>query len=292
MIEVSTLSVRTSDRGGPVADHVQGSVPNGKRQFVLLIHGYANPRKSAEQSYELFIQNLDDTVSQAHSSINVPMVEFFWPGDNRFLPWLTYWSEVPVAIDSGERLWEFLASRIGPGGSPTEVYFVAHSLGCRVVLETLKRFVSMPAPAGSVIFRSICLMAAAVPVSAVQDAAALLFACHLPQRSQVLFSTSDVTLAAFFRPGEGLAGEGMSEAVGRRGLPTENWNARWNCLGYGHHDYWKSPLPTLQLASLLGVAVNQPILDNAIVKREGPEKRQMLEAPPPEKRKLFSRRIL
>jgi pimeloyl-ACP methyl ester carboxylesterase len=290
VIEVGELSVRTRSSGGKVADKVNGDVPNGLRRLVLLIHGFANSQNGASESFAEFIANLESIKETAKTQFPVPVFKFFWPGDNRVvgISQITYSSEIPVAVDSAERLYEFFSGLAGPQGGPTEIYLVAHSLGSRVVLETLRYFARLRNDL--LIFSSICLMAAAVPVSEVQDTHALLFASLLPARRQVLFSTSDPILWLAFRPGEALAGEGMSEAVGRRGEPFEIWNARWNCKGFGHHDYWKSPLAALQLAKLVGLPVTQPILDNAIVKREGPEKRQTLVAAPPETREVGVRR--
>lgn len=61
-------------------------------------------------------------------------VGVLWPGDSRFLPLLDYPVEGSVALDSGRLLARFL-NRWATGAAT--ISFSSHSLGARVLLETV-----------------------------------------------------------------------------------------------------------------------------------------------------------
>ena len=286
MLEVGELSVRRQPNGGPVADRVQilGQVsPAGKRQIVLLMHGYANDQQTASGSYDNCINNLKVCTGAANSSLPSPFFKFYWPGDTR-LRWfseLSYPWEITPAIESGTRLAEFLANLAGPDGTPLEVHLVAHSLGNRVMLEMLEHLRhNLPS---SLILRSASLMAAAVPVRMLQDPMELMLAALAPHRRHALFSTADRVLHWAFPLGETAANEGFfPEAVGRRGNPPYGvWTTRISMNGYGHSDYWRLYTTASVLAGLLGATVASPSTVNVISARQATADRSLPSAPPP-----------
>jgi hypothetical protein len=269
-IEVGELSARTLPAGGKVAGKIQplGPVsPNGRRQIVVLIHGYANSQNVASASFQACIDNLQKLPGTASTTLPSPIFKFYWPGDTqiRVFSELSYSAEIGPATDSGQRLAEFLGTLAGPGGSPTEIHLICHSLGNRVALEMLKAF---DATNPRVLFRSISMMAAAVTVSRVKDGGELWNSWRVAKRSQALCSISDRVLHFAFPPGETLAGEGFfPEAVGRFGNPAGSWNKNLPMSDYGHSSYWPSPSTAPFLASFLEMPVNPPTPVNGIPAR-------------------------
>lgn len=279
MADVGELSVRVEPAGGAVADQVQvlGAVrPEGRRSLVLLIHGYANSQATASGSFDACVSNLEAAASQSNSNLISPLFKFYWPGDTKLpvISQLSYPWEIGPAVDSAAKLSTFLQGLSGPGGTPVEVHFVSHSLGGRVVLETLKHFVAAGANT-SVLFRSMSLMAGAVPVHMAGNPHQLQDGALIPGKRQVLFSTSDLVLAIAFRLGETTAGEGFfPEAVGTNGHPNGMWQQQ-NLKGYEHWDYWPSALAAKYLGSFLDVPVSTLPPLNMIAQRAGAEERSL-----------------
>jgi pimeloyl-ACP methyl ester carboxylesterase len=293
MAEVGELSVRTLPAGGAVAGSVRvesGSVsPYGRRQIVVLIHGYANSQATASASFQACIDNLQKLPAPVSTSLPSPVFKFYWPGDTqiRLFSEASYPTEIKPAVESGQRLADFLATLIGPGGSPTEVHLIAHSLGNRVALEMLKAFDSTNQ---HVIFRSISMMAAAVPVSMMKNGGPLWNSLVIVRRSQALCSISDWVLHFAFRAGETAAFEGFfPEAVGRYGNPPGTWNKNLPMSDYSHGSYWPNTATAPFLASFLKMPINPPILGNAIPARTVAPPRTMQAAVAIPSRKIPSR---
>jgi len=279
MAEVGELSVRKEPAGGAVADHVQvlGAVrPQGRRSLVVLIHGYANSQATACGSFDNCIRNLETAASQSNSNLISPVFKFYWPGDTKLpvISQLSYPWEIGPAENSAAKLSTFLQGLAGPGATPVEIHFVSHSLGGRVVLETLKHFVAAGANC-PVLFRSMSLMAGAVPVHMAGDPQKLQPAALIPGRRQVLFSSSDLVLMIAFRLGETLAREGFfPEAVGSYGHPNGLWQQQ-NLKGYEHWDYWPSALAARYLGNFLDLPVTVPPPPNMIAERASAEERSL-----------------
>jgi hypothetical protein len=126
-----------------------------------------------------------------------------------------------------------------------QVDFIGHSLGCRVVLETLLALRPHAVP----IVRRVALMAAAVPSEMLEPGGRffplLTLMAAEGTRIDVLHSMQDTVLHYAFPPGQSLAGggEGSARALGRygpsplmpgfRGTITER-----EITGAAHGDYW------------------------------------------------------
>jgi pimeloyl-ACP methyl ester carboxylesterase len=288
MAEIGQLTVRLDKpKYGQVAPAVtvlDGASPYGRRSIVLLIHGYANSQTTASGSFSACLSNLEKIASKANTSLLSPVFEFYWPGDVDIpvISEMSYPWEIKPAVASAGKLAEFLEGLAGPGGTPVEVHFISHSLGCRVVLETLKQFLSTTK--SPVIVRSISLMAAAVPVHMAENTKQLLNAASLPTRRQVLFSSSDLVLMIAFRLGETLAFEGFfPEAVGSFGNPTKMSQQQHNLHGYKHWDYWPSASAATYLANFLQVPVAVPPPPNVITENPGPDSRNLPAAAVPDR---------
>jgi pimeloyl-ACP methyl ester carboxylesterase len=163
MALLGKLTVREQPIGGEVAPVVlpTGAPVNGRREITLLIHGYNNSQVEADGYFASF----SDHLAQISSSTSASIFGFYWPGDThlKVISALSYPVELGPAKDSAQRLFDFLQGLSGPGGTPIMVRLVAHSLGCRLALELLRRF-AVSLKATQVVFASVSLMAAAVPV--------------------------------------------------------------------------------------------------------------------------------
>jgi len=266
------LSVRTAPVGGDVADRVSvgggGAFPHPTR-VTLLVHGYNDPQQDALASYAAFL---------AHSGLDGALAagqvcEFVWPGDKRWGPMsaAAYPFEIGRARESAARLYDFLKGVQTANGWPLEVQLVCHSLGNRLLLELLARWLDDGSPAG-LRFSACSLMAAAVPVPRVEEGGALGAAAAAPGKTLVLHSSSDAVLHWAFPPGETAAGEGFfPQAVGRAGEPAARWSERAPMAGYGHGDYWVGAESAKSVLAFLGGAPERTLSEAAIPEHELPE---------------------
>jgi predicted alpha/beta hydrolase family esterase len=264
-----------------------GGSPDGSGRIILLIHGYNNDKEEAEQSYAALTLNLSDE----YLRLGEKVWKFFWPSyverltgasidqsisfstrystagteSNTALSVPTYALQVLKAREVGETLGRFLRQLQWTGGVPTEVVFIAHSLGCRVALEAINSILDGRNPATER-WRvpCVCFMAAAVPTFMVEENARLWPAATTAQSTYILHSRKDRVLRVLFPPGQGAASllrqlqrlrgdepgsltsagdhsEGIiPEAVGRFGNPATTFLRRAETR-LGHSQYWKHP---------------------------------------------------
>jgi len=232
------LSVRVDSVGGAVGDHVDPeNWRSANSRVVILMHGYNNTKKAAKDNYVAFVKLLA-ALGVPEQSTYGQIVGFYWPGDAPLgkLSFLSYPTEMGPARKSAELLANFLVAARAPRGLPLQVILVCHSLGNRVALELI-RTLGATIGRGSLV-QGLCLMAAAVPVSMVEDLSKLGGAARAT-RTRVLYSKSDTTLHWAFPPGETAAGEGFfPQAVGLFGNPIGLWSDRFDLQPYNHGDYW------------------------------------------------------
>lgn len=107
--------------GDGFADLVRG------QDLVLATHGFNVNRASGKQS-------LSDWEKLCTLRAGCLFVGVLWPGDSKYLPVLDYPAEGDEAITSGRLLSKFLNDHASGAAS---VSFASHSLGGRMVLETL-----------------------------------------------------------------------------------------------------------------------------------------------------------
>lgn len=260
------ITLRRDSRGGRVARKLKGNEEafdprKGERErFVLLVHGF---NASEDEAFEAF-DRFKGAMLQIAPALEKDIGYVFWPGDYYAGPgsgvyrWAVYPRRVRTAIQCASELAGYIRKRISVNRKPPEFVFVAHSLGCRLVIEALSLLSIQERQSVRLI-----LMAAAYPVNLVASAKA-------PGTSQlksslVLFSKADAVLRVFFPPGERLArtsGNGWPEAVGLRGLPLLGpWTERAEMSGFDHDRYWKSSDVQEEVCRFLGftVAISQPI---------------------------------
>lgn len=225
----------------------------GVSPLTILVHGYNNNACQAGQSFQTFLGKPGIAQGDAQAAFG-EVCELFWPGETRFLPALSYPLEVPVSVQAGQLLSEYLARLARGRTTPLEVRIICHSLGNRLALECVKHYFAQPNPP-SLQITGVLLMAAAVLVTMVEDVKALEAAAKTAGQSLVLYSDHDHVLQYFFPIGEFAAGEGGGVAVGRFGEPIAGlWHARQPMDGYDHGDYWGGDLTPPQVRGWLGLA--------------------------------------
>ena len=238
-----SLSARVRPKGGPVRLRLQETATppiQGRGRIVVMVHGYNTDEAGATKNYQELPDGLRSAYSDGGPLVPETMGGLFWPGDANWWIFsaLSYPQEMGQAKDTAARLAEFLRTLQGPSGGSMRVDFFGHSLGCRVVLETLRA--ARPYFADlRVYFGNICLAAAAVPLPMLEPGRRLNSIMAVSQRLVVLHSHGDRTLHWAFPPGETAAGEGFfPHALGRDGAPpwVQAENHRLDDLDHG--DYW------------------------------------------------------
>jgi Alpha/beta hydrolase of unknown function (DUF900) len=194
------------------------------RDVLLGTHGFHVNRADG-------ISNLSHWEEWLQPGPNGLFVGVLWPGDSRWVPFLDYPVEGNEAIKSGQLLAAYLGANFAGSAS---VSFTSHSLGARVVLETIRHLPS------SLKINALLLMAAAIDdnclVNEYKDAAARV------ARISVLASQRDEVLKWAFPVGNPLSG------IVTRGDPY--WHAALGRTG---------PTPPDQPANL----TKAPILPNS-----------------------------
>jgi hypothetical protein len=262
------LDFRTRDVGGPVAstpllyedDAWRGSglsaLPPHPGGLALVVHGYNNDRTAGKASIAGFAQA---AVQQRPSLSEQLLVGVLWPGDS-VLGFLSYPTEEADADGTAAAL----AATLAAGPLSAVPSFVAHSLGCRVVLQTLDTLARIRP--GRQWVDELILLAAAVDADALARADRYTAAARLPVRLVNVASTADRVLELAFPAGDWLAGiftGGYTRrALGFRGpsseppLPRRIDGFQVGPHGVGHGDYLGGGNPKrLRAAALAGRAI-------------------------------------
>jgi pimeloyl-ACP methyl ester carboxylesterase len=227
---------------------------DGRSRLVLLVHGYNVPEDKAVKEFDGFIGSILKLAPGLNGQIGIML----WPGDYRPVwSWASYPWRVHTAINCAKQLAEYLLARRDMNGNIPEVILIAHSLGCRLVLEALKLL-----PSDHRLSIKIILMAAAYPVALLKGPKAAL-QVKTAKAAVVLYSDSDKVLRFLFPAGERIArtaGSEPVEAVGLNGLPDAGvWSERTPMHAHKHGDYWKSERVRDAICRSLGFLVtNRP----------------------------------
>lgn len=192
---------------------------------------------------------------------NAVFIGILWPGDSRWMPVLDYPFEDQEAITSALLLAPFLNRYFNEAAS---LSFVSHSLGARMVLETIKRI----DPNLNVI--QAILMAGAINDDCLSQEYKKKVTTRLKDVS-VLASLSDRVLEVAFPLGNPLAGiitQGhpyWRGALGRYGPQRprpDNLDSAWQipgAWGYGHGNYLGGDPPKrLPPITLPGISTDVP----------------------------------
>jgi len=190
---------------------------------------------------------------------NAVPIGILWPGDSRWIHVVDYPIEGNDAIAAGKLLAAFLNKNFT---SALSLSFVSHSLGARVVLQTIG---GLNRPA-----RRLLLMAGAIDntclgneyVKAAQDVGTI----------SLLASRSDNVLRWAFPSGNFVSGifthgtPYVHEAIGREGpskdlAPPSNLHADWQIpdgWGFDHGDYLPGPLTPAPIPPVIAFPGAQP----------------------------------
>lgn len=254
------LSVRKRAWGTGIAP-VQPKWPGGSdpahqghSRLTFFIHGYNNVLASAEKVWrETFRLLLNDGVPSSRFG---EVVLLYWPGDvakSQIVSAPFY----PLLIKAANAAADELASYLkqlpsGPSGQRMRLQFIGHSLGCRVVLETLKKLNDRKRY--NFVIEDVLLMAAAVPTGYCAGKNAPYKAWPGIRTEMALHSSRDSILKLFFVPGQALALDmpkvGLS-AVGSTGGPFGRWRPACRDTGLRHGQYWTSVVSVARIAELL-----------------------------------------
>lgn len=248
------MATRLSFRHAPVGGPVRGQPDEQERlalairqHLILLIHGYNNSEREADEAYRGFeamqrrLAALPEDAPVAHDRL----VDVYWPGDADWgivSPLYYPWS-IRRARETARALAATLKEAVRASGYK-RVDIVAHSMGCRLTLEVLKELRGTP----ELYLGRIALMAGAVPTSMLEHGGRnrLREAWEevLQDGALSLYSGNDAVLAAAFPLGQTVAGRG--EGFFPTALGHEHWAspnppaalAQNEITGAGHSDYW------------------------------------------------------
>jgi len=245
------ISFREAETGGGVRRNPQGG-PSlfAARRLLLLVHGFNVDAREAADTYDGFAEMQRTLIGETDGDYAEGrlVVRVLWPGDAGwgiasplFYPW-----SIGRAKETAEALAENLRLAYR-SGLLLEIDVIAHSLGCRVALETIRCLhEGKDGPA----VRRVVLMAGAVPTFMLGDVpdARLRRAYDAtlrdPSPALSLFSGRDGVLSWAFPLGQTAAGGG--EGFLPTALGHEEWesgDAPANLLqreieNAGHSDYW------------------------------------------------------
>lgn len=266
MISGRELQIGTDGSGAPVVWSQQGNEPDWHAPICLLLHGYNVDPQGAVAAYDRLFQTI------RHKALLPALLDsrswiVYWPGyasgglasGKTLMSPLTYASQIPSARDAAHALRHFIEQRC-PSEVRPEITIVAHSLGCRVALEFLDSYETLPTD-NRPDFPLVVLMAAAVPIHFFEDLVRLWRGALLPSRRLVLYSKSDWILAGPFRVGQTWAGEGVfPKAVGATGRPSGGFWSRVICTRNGHSGYFEDAKTAAEIAGSLGQAPPKDLL--------------------------------
>lgn len=243
------LYLRTAAEGGSLrVPAVLRGKPDAvnRESCVVLVHGFNNTDSEAATAYFAF-RTRETGISDPMPPLDARFGDAFWPGDAHWWGWLDRADALvyPLSVSTARRAATEIARLLWQMPRLREVNFVAHSLGCRIVLETLLLLGQRVLPR----VRRVCLMAAAVPSEMLEPGGRFFDLLRRMQgaRTQlyVLHSMQDSVLHLAFPLGQRLAGAGeaSSRALGRFG-PSAMMPGYGDTVlgaevqGAGHSHYW------------------------------------------------------
>jgi hypothetical protein len=216
----------------------------------------------ADESYQAMIANITPALLVMRNGPDA-VVCLQWPGDVAVIDSVQaadavgYPVDIKQALKSADKLQSFLRTLCAGKGPNFRISFIAHSLGCRLMLEAI-RGAGLP----SLPMEVAALMAAAVPVRLVDTTAgtiATLSGTDAGARAMLKFhSWCDMVLAVAFPTGQSLAyamqiePAPFLEAVGLLGDPSAFGTDRPTTYDT-HGEYWGDRKIARQVAEALDV---------------------------------------
>lgn len=254
------LSTRAQSVGGPVASEVKvldadrpGSTSDLTSELIAAIqgrdvffatHGFEVNQPDGTQRLGFWLDGLQQSLAAASPGTAGPLpIGILWPGDATIPLFVDYIIEGHEAIASGKLLSGFLNTNFT--GAVT-LSFASHSLGARVVLQTIRGLASQFS------IRRILMMAGAIDNTCLTDEYQDVFKRISPTaQASILASVEDDVLALAFplaNPLQRIIDHShpyFRAALGHSGpatpLPSSPpLEAGWQIpkeFDYGHHDY-------------------------------------------------------
>jgi len=192
MTQFFQLDFRSNDVGGAVMPaRLMLTKPSmddlrACRTIVFLVHGFNVSRSAGIAELQRLSQLLPSIGDGA-------AVAVLWPGDSIVGP-TSYPFESNNADDTSVELARFIGDNLA---TCEGISFVAHSLGARVVLQTVKQLYMKSIPV-----RQVCLMAGAVDNDSLANLGEYRAAALYAERIAVLYSPADTVLRAAYPAGE------------------------------------------------------------------------------------------
>jgi pimeloyl-ACP methyl ester carboxylesterase len=287
--ELNELSVRSQLPDMDMAQRVRPRGPDLGRlltKLIVTIHGFHNSEGKARCSYMEFRKALRAALWIDDETELGSFWGFHWPSDHPrgAISLATYSVRVKTAELAGLKLANYLATM----KHRPEVILVAHSLGCRVALETVKYIREMGCNYRGARVRALCLLAAAVPTHLCEreegtcegeegpcegeegtgEGEERPFAKTVAGCGEYVFhSTRDRVLQLAFAKGQFAVRE-RGPAVGLRGAPLHRWH-RTVPTGLGHSDYWSDYHVAEHVGRVLGRTGARRLRENKLVEQDG-----------------------
>jgi hypothetical protein len=219
-----------------------------RRSCLVLIHGYNNADSEAAESYLRFRERQREiNEPPTPTTLDEYFGDAFWPGDADWWGWFDAADALvyPISVRNARQAAGELATLLLRMPNLERVSFIAHSLGCRVTLETLLALRERSLPR----VERVVLMAAAVPSEMLEPGGRFFDLLAELQASgtqlYVLHSMQDQVLHRAFPIGQKFAGPGeeSSRALGRFGatamMPGFGGGLSDDLIeGAAHSHYW------------------------------------------------------
>ncbi|WP_031436609.1 alpha/beta fold hydrolase [Methylobacter tundripaludum] len=240
------LSLREQLEGGNLRKDVnQNPLPDkyARIEAVVLVHGFNNHSGEAAEAYLGFRSRQYTLASQSPPALEKELTDVFWPGDAS--GWglfdLADAAVYPAAVGAAKAAALRLAKHLRSMPNLRKVHFIGHSLGCRLILETIDDLRLNGGPTVD----KVCLMAAAVPVFKIQSIGSLAKAMEHAKNVRILYSENDWVLKYTFPGGQTLASGDEGRFPTALGLTRLAYitgrTEQVNIYGAGHSDYWGHP---------------------------------------------------
>ncbi len=246
-VQRTRLSFRQKKRGGevrqPPIETPPGELARQPRP-VLLIHGYNNDQKDADEAYTAFqeIQRQLASLDANRPVANGRLIEIYWPGDSNWgiLSFLYYMQSIDRAKKTAKCFARTIEQAVNAGGFK-QIDIVAHSMGCRLAAELLKHLKGVQ----NLVVRRIVFMAAAIPTFMLEPQQGLrsTYNTILKDAAHSLYSPVDKVLRYAFPLGQSLAPG--KEGAFPTALGHDLWTggvppnlAQFHNVGARHSDYW------------------------------------------------------
>ncbi len=227
------------------------ALPENKEKVILLVHGFHTSQADAARCFRAFRALLEDANPALLSSLRTS----YWPG-LLVLGLADYGRALEMARQCA--LW--IVAQIekwrneSKKDSPPHIIIIAHSMGCRLVLEALQTMCASGAPE-RMDRLELVLMGAAVPKDSIGPLGTLKDSVRIIHAAHVLHSRFDEALGVVFKIGQVGARElGLGEAVGLHGRPfEEKFKHDMARFRYRHRHYWVRPETVAEITAALAL---------------------------------------